>query len=114
MTYSSTLAMNRSRFAGNNQIANQFKVQNRLFGQISNSVLIIVLACVLGLLYLTQVTQTNNYGYQINALQQQQTALKAQENNLLVASAQLQSVQSVQNSAVAKTMVPVSPSGIVR
>ena len=41
----------------------------RAFGPISNSIILIVLACLLGLLYLTQVTKTNTYGYQINGLQ---------------------------------------------
>ena len=38
--------------------------------------MLVILACLLGLLYLTQVTKTNAYGYKINSLEQQQTKLK--------------------------------------
>jgi prefoldin subunit 5 len=75
---------------------------------------LIVLACLLGLLYLTQVTKTNAYGYQINSLQQQQAQLKSENDDLQVASARLQSLDRVQNSAVAKSLVAVSPSATVQ
>jgi division protein CdvB (Snf7/Vps24/ESCRT-III family) len=72
-----------------------------------------VLACLLGLLYLTQVTKTNAYGYQINSLQQEQTKLKNQRDDLEVASARLQSLSRVQDSSVAKNMVSVAPTSTV-
>lgn len=114
MTYSSSLAMNRSRFSGRNQNSISFRAKERTLGPISNTIILIVLACLLGLLYLTQVTKTNAYGYQINNLQQQQTQLKNQQDNLEVASARLQSLSRVQASAVAKSMVAVAPSDTVQ
>jgi prefoldin subunit 5 len=75
---------------------------------------LIVLACLLGLLYLTQVTKTNAYGYQINGLQQQQSKLKAEHDDLEVASARLQSMSRTQNSTVAKGLVSVAPTTTVR
>jgi len=113
MTYSSSLAMNRSRFSGRNQNSVSFRAQTRTLGPISNTITLIVLACLLGLLYLTQVTKTNAYGYQINSLQQQQASLKTQNDNLQVASARLQSLSRVQASAAAKNMVAVAPSATV-
>lgn len=113
MTYSSTLAMNRTRFSGRNQNSVSFNVQTRALGPVSNTIILIVLACMLGLLYLTQVTKTNAYGYQINSLQQEQAQLKTQHDNLEVAAARLQSLPRVQNSSVAKGMVSVAPSGTV-
>lgn len=112
MTYSSSLAMNRSRFQGRNRnlVATQV-AQARTLGPVSNTIVLIVLACLLGLLYLGQVTKTNAYGYQINALQQTQNNLKTQHDNLEVASAQLQSLSRVQSSNAVKNLVPVSPSG---
>ena len=83
-------------------------------GPISNTVILIVLACLLGMLYLTQVTKTNGYGYKINDLQQQQAQLTTQYNNLEVSSAQLQSLDRVQSSAVSKNLVPVTPSSTVQ
>src|SRR5476649_1210431 len=114
MTYSSSLAMNRSRYAVRNQNAVSFRVSETKLGPISNTIILIVLACLLGLLYLTQVTKTNAYGYQINGLQQQQTKLKSQHDDLEVASARLQSLSRVQNSAVAKNLVSVAPTATVQ
>jgi len=114
MTYSSSLAMNRTRYPGRNQNSVTFKVQARVLGPVSNTIILIVLACLLGLLYLTQVTKTNAYGYQINGLQEQQAKLQSQHDDLEVASARLQSLSRVSNSSVAKNMVPVSPSATVR
>ncbi|HEY5152407.1 MAG TPA: hypothetical protein VII55_00365 [Candidatus Saccharimonadales bacterium] len=114
MTYSSSLAMNRSRYQGRNQNSVSFRTQTRTLGPISNTIILIVLACLLGLLYLTQVTKTNAYGYQINALQQQQADLKSQHDDLEVASARLQSLSRVGGSAVAKNLVSVAPSATVQ
>jgi hypothetical protein len=114
MTYSSSLAMNRSRFSGRNQNLVAVRAQARTLGPISNTITLIVLACLLGLLYLTQVTKTNAYGYQINALQQKQTTLKQQQADLVNESARLQSLGRVQSSAVAKNMVSVAPTATIQ
>jgi len=106
--------MNRTRFSGRNQNSVSFRAQTRTLGPVSNTITLIVLACLLGLLYLTQVTKTNAYGYQINNLQQKQSQLKNQHDDLEVASARLQSLARVQGSAVAKNMVSVAPSATVR
>jgi outer membrane murein-binding lipoprotein Lpp len=109
MTYSSSLAMNRTRYVGRNQNSVSFQPKSRTLGPVSNTVTLIVLACLLGLLYLAQVTKTNAYGYQINSLQQSQSQLATQHANLEVDSAQLQSLSRAQNSTVAKAMTAVSP-----
>lgn len=114
MTYSSSLATNRSRYSGRNQNTVSLKTQTRVLGPISNTIILIVLACLLGMLYLTQVTKTNAYGYQINGLQEQQSRLKTEHDDLEVASARLQSLSRVQNSAVAKSLVSVAPSATVK
>jgi uncharacterized membrane protein len=113
MTYSSSLAMNRSRFVGRNQNSVSFRTQTKTLGPVSNTIILIVLACLLGMFYLAQVTKTNAFGYQINNLQQTQTSLATEHSNLEVQSARLQSVSRVQSSTVAKAMTPVSPSGVV-
>lgn len=114
MTYSSSLAMNRTRFVGRNQNSVSFRAQARTLGPVSNTIILIVLACLLGMFYLAQVTKTNAFGYQINNLQQTQTSLAAEHNNLEVQSARLQAVSRVQSSSVAKAMTPVAPSGAVQ
>ncbi len=110
MTYSSSLAMNRSRYVGKHQNSVSFNAKTRTLGPVSNTITLIILACLLGLLYLTQVTKTNAFGYQINNLQQTQTSLKSQYDNLEVSSARLQSLSRVENSQVAKNLTPVAPS----
>ncbi len=114
MTYSSSLAMNRSRFSGRNQNSVSFRAQARTLGPITNTITLIVLACLLGLLYLTQVTKTNAYGFQINSLQQSQSQLQSQYDNLQVASARLQSLNRIESSTVAKSLVSVAPSATVQ
>lgn len=114
MTYSSTLAVNRQRFGQRNKNTTSFKKSSRTLGPVSNTIILIVLACILGLLYLTQVTKTNAYGYKISNLQDQQTQLKQQHDDLEVASARAQAMDRVQNSDAAKNLVSVAPSGTVR
>ena len=115
MTYSSSLALQRkTAFAGRNQNAVSFRSRERTLGPISNTIILVVLACLLGLLYLIQVTKTNAYGYKINSLTTQQQQLKAQHDDLEVASAQLQSLDRVQNSDVAKSLVATAPSATVQ
>jgi hypothetical protein len=96
MTYSSTLAMNRQRFGQRNQNSTSFQKKGRTIGPVSNTIILIVLACILGLLYLTQVTKTNAYGYKINNLQDQQ------------------SLDRVQASDAAKSLVSVAPTSTVQ
>ena len=55
--------------------------------------MLIVLACLLGLLYLTQVTKTNAYGYKVNDLQLQQDKLKNENAELQVSAARLQALR---------------------
>lgn len=106
--------MNRRQFAGRNQNTTTFRTNERTLGPISNTIMLIVLACVLGLLYLTQVTKTNAYGYKIDKLSKQQTQLQQENDELAVAAARLQSLDRVKNSDVNKNLVSVAPSGTVR
>jgi hypothetical protein len=115
MTYSNTLALGRRRYGPNRRHQNSvsFRKEGKRVGPITNTIILIVLACLLGLLYLTQVTKTNTYGYEINSLQQQQTQLQSQNSQLQVTSANSQAVSRVQSSQVAKNLVPVAPSGTI-
>ena len=114
MTYSNAMALGRQQTMGRNQNAVSFHRRKVSLGPISNTIILVVLACLLGLLYLTQVTKTNAYGYKINSLQQQQTQLQSQYSNLQVDSARLQSAERAQSSSVAKSMVAVAPSASIQ
>jgi hypothetical protein len=107
------MAMGRQRYGARSKNAVTFQPKERTLGPISNTVVLVILACLLGLLYLTQVTKTNAYGYQINTLQQKQAQLKSEHDNLEVIAARSQSLDRVQSSAAAKKLVAVAPSGTV-
>jgi hypothetical protein len=96
-----------------NQNSVSFSKAGKRLGPVSNFAILIVLACLIFLLYLTQVTKTNSYGYTINNLQQQQSQLKNQKADLEVAAARLQSLDRVSSSAAAKNLVSVAPSGSI-
>jgi len=114
MTYSSSIAASRRGYVRRNQNSVSFAASARTLGPISNTIILIVLACLVGLLYLTQVTKTNGYGYTINTLEQQQSDLKDQKANLEVSAARLQSLDRVSASKAAKALVSVAPSGVVQ
>ena len=106
--------MSRQRYAARNQNVVSFKKPFTGLGPVSNTIVLLVLACVLGLLYLTQVTKTNAYGYKINELRKVQSSLRAEHDELEVASARLQSLDRVKNSPVNSNLVSVAPSGTVQ
>lgn len=114
MTYSSSLAVRRQQSFGRNQNTARFKSNDKTLGPISNTIILIILACLLGLLYLTQVTKTNAYGYQINDLQAEQSKLQDENAELQVSAARLQALDRVKNSDVAQGLVTIAPSGTVQ
>lgn len=118
MTYSNTIAMGRqyqsARTLPRGQNSVTFNVASKRLGPVSNTIILVVLACLLGLLYLTQVTKTNTYGYTLHSLEKEQTSLKSQHDDLSIASARLQALDRVQSSAEAKALVAIAPSGVTR
>ncbi len=114
MTYSSLLAANRGRFMARNQNTTSFRGSENALGPVSNTIMLIVLACLLGLLYLTQVTKTNAYSYRINELQKRHEQLQSEHTELEVASARLQALERVKNSEQAKSLAAIVPSGTIQ
>lgn len=113
MTYSTSLAMGRKRF-GKHQNTTSFREREKALGPISNTIILIVLACLIGLLYLTQVTRTNAYSYRINDLKEEQASLQAEHDELVIDAARLQSQERVKNSNVAQNLVTVAPTGTIQ
>lgn len=125
MTYSSSLALSRQRLAsrsmrsssvmgarrawGKNQNTASFREQEARLGPVSNTIMLIILACLFGLMYLTQVTKTNAYSYEINELQTRAEVLKNEHAELEVASARLQALERAKNSQANKSLVTVAP-----
>lgn len=103
----------RRSYARRNQNSVSFLDSAKSLGPVSNTIILIVLACLIGLLYLTQVTKTNSYGYTINSLEEQQSQLMDQKSNLEVTAARSQSLQRVADSSVAKNLVSTTPVGSI-
>lgn len=108
------MALGRQQLVARGQNSVSFRPKDKRLGPVSNTIVLIVLACLLGLLYLTQVTKTNAYGYTINNLQHKQASLQSERDDLAAASARLRSLDTVKNSAEAKAMVAVAPAGSVQ
>jgi hypothetical protein len=114
MTYSSSLAVSRKRFATRHQNAVSFNEQVKTLGPISNTIMLVVLSCLLGLLYLTQVTKTNASGYTIDSLSKQQAQLQQEHDELELTAARLQSMDRVANSPSSQGLATVAPAATIR
>ena len=113
MTYSNSIASSRQKYSTRNQNSTSFQDQAKTIGPISNTIILIVIACLLGLLYLTQVTKTNTFSYQINSLQTQQAQLQTENDQLEVDSTRLQSIERVANSTNAQQLTSITPTAAV-
>ena len=113
MTYSSTASVNRQRFSTRGQNAVSFKSEDKRLGPISNAIVLLVMVCLIGLVYLTQVTKTNSFSYEIDRLEQQQSQLKEEQKNLELTAARLQSIESERVAKASEGLVSVAPSGTI-
>lgn len=77
-------------------------------GPISHTIIIALMVTVLGLIYLTQVTKSGDYSYDINGLETKYKALTLEKEELVNQNARLAALKSVQNSNVAKSMATPS------
>ena len=75
-------------------------------GPITTSLLLAVIIGVLALLYLTQITKTSVYGYQVNNLSSQHDELVARGQELQVEAARLQSIANISDRRVVGSLSP--------
>lgn len=107
MTHYSTtyFSANQGRSLKRNQNAVRYQPAKKgAFGPISNALLIAILLCVLGLIYLTQITKTSSYGFEINELETKRDQLVQDNRALEVEAARLQALSRVRDSEVAKSL----------
>ncbi len=114
MTYSTSLSAGRSRFAARGQNAVTFRQESTRLGPISNAIVLIILTCLIGLVYLTQVTKTNAYSYQIQELQSKQQTLKEDQKDLELTAARLRSIDSEAVAKASSELVSVAPSATIQ
>lgn len=80
-------------------------------GPVAHTVLVALMITVLGLVYLTQATRATGYDYQAQKIDDQIAELSTKKSDLEVENARLTSLETVQNSNVAKAMTaPVETS----
>lgn len=101
--YTATMGRPSAQAWRRNQNTVKFQPAKRL-GPVSATVLVALMLAVLGLIYLTQITKTSTYGYQINELNNQKEQLLSEQRDLEVETARLQALERVGQSDVAKAM----------
>ncbi|MCA9348644.1 hypothetical protein KC878_00675 [Candidatus Saccharibacteria bacterium] len=106
MTYASLAAQRSNYIRHQNTVS--FSGNKTKLGPISNFVVLLVLACLLAVIYLSQVIRTNNYSYSLNALTEQKSNLEKDTAALEVQSARLQSIERISDSQVAANLVEPS------
>jgi len=107
MTYyrstTSTFTSRQQRMWKRNQNTVAFSPTAAL-GPVAHTVLVALMIAVLGLIYLTQVTKTSAYGYQLDYRNEEIASLEEQRQDLENESAKLQALQRVKESSVARAM----------
>ncbi|HEX6258425.1 MAG TPA: hypothetical protein VFZ48_03020 [Candidatus Saccharimonadales bacterium] len=86
-----------------NQNTVAFKPVAKL-GPVTHTVLVALMIAVLGLIYLTQITKTSTYGYELSDLDAKRTELISQKSDLEVENARLQALERVEASSVARAL----------
>lgn len=104
MTYASATSMSRNSYRVNkNNIVHSTRKSG--VGPATNTIVLVLLACLLTVIYLSQVTRTNSYSYQLDGLTTEKTQLQEEYASLEVESAKLESVERIRQSQVATELV---------
>jgi hypothetical protein len=115
MTYAGALSSSRQRQRiVRNQNVTLFRAQSIGLGPVANTIMLILIASLIGLLYLTQVTRTNTIGYRLSDLDKRKSSLVADSQRLELETARLQSLSKIRSSEVAKTLVVATDVTIVK
>lgn len=114
MTYSSASNMSRQRYTQKNQNTVSFAREKTSLGPVSNAIIVLVITCLIGMIYLTQVTKTNAFSYQIDRLEQQQSQLKEDQKDLELKAARMRSIDSETVANAADELVSTQPTATIR
>lgn len=93
--------------ARRNQNLYRNKAQFQL-GPVSASMVMVAVVAALALLYLSQITKTSVFGYQVTDLQKQRVKAMVVKQELEVEAARLSSIQQIQSSKAVSTLVPTT------
>ena len=113
MTYGKNVSLSRSSAYQRNRNVVSIRTTKPSIGPVTNIIVLILVACLLGLVYLTQVTKTNALDYKVSELSNKQIELKEEYASLEVDAQRLQSLERVKNSQTAQNMVTTKPTAFV-
>ncbi len=108
----SALAIGRPQMRRNRNIET-YRTTASALGPLSTSFFLLVVVGMLALLYLTQVTKTSVYGYQVNGLTEERQDLIDRNQELRVEAARLQAVARIQNSKAISNLVPETQASFI-
>lgn len=77
-------------------------------GPVTHTILVVLMVAVLGLIYLTQVTKTSFYGYELDRRETVLADLRDEQEDLKNENARLQALDRVSKSSVAATLTEPS------
>ena len=105
MSTVSSLALRQTRTTlRRNQNAVRYESKRLSLGPISNTLVLALILSLMGLLYLTQITKTSTFGYEVNQLEERKTALVEEQQSREVEAARLQALETIQTSEVAQNL----------
>lgn len=113
MTYGKNVSISRQAAYQKNRNVITMSASKAGLGPVSNAIVLILVMCLLGLMYLTQVTKTNALGYKVSELNTKQAQLKEDYASLEVESVRLQSLERIKSSEVAQKMTDTKPTAVV-
>jgi cell division protein FtsL len=113
MTYGKSVTLSRAASYQRNRNVVSLQASKTGLGPITNIVVIVLILCLLGLVYLTQVTKTNALGYKVSELTTQQENLNEEYASLELEAVRLQNLDRIKNSDVAKSLNDTQPTAYV-
>jgi hypothetical protein len=104
--YQQSLSSRHNRNLSRNRDVQTYRNVSAGLGPVSTTLFITVVIGITALLYLTQITKTTVYGYQVSELSQEHQALLDKNQQLEIEAARLQSIARIESSAVARSLEP--------
>ena len=102
-----TALTSRRQVIRRNQNATRYQPIARALGPLAHGFFVAMLVVILGLMYLTQITKTSGFGYQVDELQSMRSSLLDENKQLEVEATRLQTLERIDSSNVAKSLQDV-------
>lgn len=109
MTYSQSISLQKNQVYRRGQNTFAYSGVRSKLGPVSTIIVVLAIICLLGIVYLTQVTRVNALGYKVSSLESKQVELKKEKADLEVEAVRLQSIEKIKSSQVATSLTPIKP-----